>query len=52
MAQFVDERVDAGQAIVDYEDKVFEDHQAEPGQQAWIFIHSIRSRAPYRWSIS
>ncbi len=48
MAQFVDERVDAGQAIVDYEDKVFEDHQAEPGQQAWIFIHSI----PFESSVS
>ena len=48
MAQFVDERVDAGQAIVDYEDKVFEDHQAEPGQRAWIFIHSI----PFESSVS
>jgi len=48
MAQFVDDRVDAGQAIVDFEDKVFEDHQAEPGQQAWIFIHSV----PFESSVS
>jgi uncharacterized repeat protein (TIGR04044 family) len=48
MAEFVDERVDAGQAIVDYEDKVFEDHQAEPGQKAYIFIHSV----PFESSVS
>jgi len=48
MAQFVDERVDVGQAIVDYEDKVFDDHEAEPGQKAYIFIHSV----PFESSVS
>ena len=48
MAQIAGERVSKGDAIVDYEDKVFEDHQAEPGQQAWIFIHSV----PFESSVS
>jgi len=32
MADIVGERVQPGEAIVNYEDKVFPDHQAEPGQ--------------------
>jgi hypothetical protein len=28
-------------AIVDYEDKVFEDIQAEPGEQAFILMHTV-----------
>ena len=31
MVNIVGERVNVGDAIVDYEDKVFPDHQAEPG---------------------
>ena len=31
MAQIVGERVSKGDAVVDYEDKVFEDFQADPG---------------------
>ena len=41
MAQIVGERVKIGDAIVDYEDKVFEDIQAEPGEQAWIMMHTV-----------
>src|SRR6478672_11363892 len=41
MADFVGERVKAGDAIVDYEDKVFPDHQAEPGQKAFVFYHCV-----------
>lgn len=41
MAQIVGERVQVGDAIVDYEDKVFPDHQAEPGQKAYVFFHCV-----------
>jgi uncharacterized repeat protein (TIGR04044 family) len=41
MAEIVGERVSAGDAIVDYEEKVFPDIQAEPGEKAYVFIHSV-----------
>src|SRR6185437_15888410 len=41
MADIVGERVTAGDAIVDYEDKVFPDYQAEPGQKAFVFFHCV-----------
>lgn len=41
MAQIVGEPVQVGDAIVDYEDKVFPDHQAEPGQKAYVFFHCV-----------
>ena len=41
MAQIVGERVKKGDAIVDYEDKVFEDIQAEPGESAYILMHTV-----------
>ena len=41
MAQIVGERVKKGDAIVDYEDKVFEDIQAEPGEKAYVFMHTV-----------
>lgn len=41
MAQIVGERVHTGDAIVDYEDKVFPDHQANPGEKAFIFLHTV-----------
>jgi len=41
MAQIVGERVNTGDAIVDYEDKVFPDHQAEPGEKAFVFFHAV-----------
>ena len=41
MANIVGERVSKGDAIVDYEDKVFEDIQAEPGEKAYIFMHTV-----------
>ena len=41
MVDIVGERVQAGQAIVDYEEKVFPDHQAEPGEKAYIFMHTV-----------
>ncbi len=41
MAEIVGERVKPGDAIVDYEEKVFEDFQAKEGEQAWIFMHTV-----------
>src|SRR3954463_7816691 len=41
MAQIVGERVSQGDAIVDYEHKVFEDIQAEPGEKAYVFMHTV-----------
>lgn len=41
MAQIVGTRVSKGDAIVDYEDKVFEDIQAEAGEKAFIFMHTV-----------
>ena len=41
MADIVGERVQPGEAIVNYEDKVFPDHQAEPGQKAFVFYHAV-----------
>lgn len=41
MAEIVGTRVNVGDAIVDYEDKVFPDHQAEPGEKAFVFFHAI-----------
>jgi hypothetical protein len=41
MAQIAGERVSKGDAIVDYEDKVFEDIQAEPGEKAFILMHTV-----------
>ena len=41
MANIVGERVSPGDAIVDYDDKVFEDIQAEPGEKAYIFMHTV-----------
>jgi uncharacterized repeat protein (TIGR04044 family) len=41
MADIVGERITAGEVIVDYEDKVFPDHQAEPGQKAFVFYHCV-----------
>ena len=41
MVDIVGERVQAGQAIVDYEEKVFPDHQAERGEKAYIFKHTV-----------
>ncbi|SFN26411.1 GTP cyclohydrolase II [Pseudonocardia ammonioxydans] len=41
MVQVVGERVQKGDAIVDYEDKVFEDIQADAGEKAYIFMHTV-----------
>jgi uncharacterized repeat protein (TIGR04044 family) len=41
MAQIVGERVKPGDAIVDYEDKVFPDHQANSGEKAFVFVHCV-----------
>ena len=48
MAQIVGERVSKGDAIVDYEDKVFEDIQAEPGEKAYILMHTV----PFEGSVA
>jgi uncharacterized repeat protein (TIGR04044 family) len=41
MAQIVGERVQKGEAIVDYEEKVFPDIQAGPGEKAYVFMHTV-----------
>jgi uncharacterized repeat protein (TIGR04044 family) len=41
MAKIAGERPKAGQAIVDYDDKVFPDYEAEPGQKAYVFMHTV-----------
>jgi uncharacterized repeat protein (TIGR04044 family) len=41
MADIVGERVQKGDAIVDYEHKFFEDIQAEPGEKAFVFMHTV-----------
>ncbi len=41
MAEIVGTRVSKGDAIVDFDDKVFEDIQAEPGEKAWVFMHTV-----------
>ena len=41
MADIVGERVSKGEAIVDFDDKVFEDIQAEPGEKAYVFMHTV-----------
>ncbi|MGH8930542.1 MAG: MSMEG_0572/Sll0783 family nitrogen starvation response protein [Egibacteraceae bacterium] len=41
MVEIVGERAQPGDAIVDYDDKVFPDHKAEPGQSAYIFMHTV-----------
>ncbi|HEX2178453.1 MAG TPA: MSMEG_0572/Sll0783 family nitrogen starvation response protein [Actinomycetota bacterium] len=41
MADIVGERVAKGSAIVDYDEKVFPDYNAEPGQKAYVFMHTV-----------
>jgi uncharacterized repeat protein (TIGR04044 family) len=41
MAEITGQRVSPGDAIVDYEEKVFPDIQAEAGEKAYVFIHSV-----------
>jgi uncharacterized repeat protein (TIGR04044 family) len=41
MANIVGERVSKGDAIVDYDDKVFEDIKAQEGEKAYIFMHTV-----------
>jgi uncharacterized repeat protein (TIGR04044 family) len=47
VAQIVGERAHEGDAIVDYEGKVFEDIQAKPGEKAYVFMHTV----PYEGSV-
>lgn len=41
MADFVNQRVEAGQAIVNYEEKVLPDYEAEPGEKGYVFMHTV-----------
>jgi uncharacterized repeat protein (TIGR04044 family) len=41
VVEIVGERVPKGQAVVNYEDKVFPDIEAEPGQKAYVFMHTV-----------
>ena len=47
MTQIVGDRAHEGDAIVDYEGKMFEDIQAEPGGKAYVFMHTV----PYEGSV-
>lgn len=39
---------DEGQSMFDAAEKIFPDHQAEPGEKAFIFIHTV----PYEGSVA
>jgi uncharacterized repeat protein (TIGR04044 family) len=41
MAEFVNQRVKPGDAIVDYEEKVLPDYEAESGEKAYVFMHTV-----------
>lgn len=41
MADIVGERVSKGSPVVDYDEKVFPDYDAEPGQKAYVFMHTV-----------
>lgn len=41
MAQIVGDRANEGDVIVDYDEKLFEDIQAEEGEKAYIFMHTV-----------
>ena len=41
MADFVNQRVEVGQAVVDYEEKVLPDYPAEEGEKAYVFMHTV-----------
>jgi uncharacterized repeat protein (TIGR04044 family) len=41
VAQIIGERAQPGDAIVDYEEKLFDDIQAQPGEKAYIFMHTV-----------
>ena len=47
VAQIVGTRAQAGDAIVDYDQKLFDDIQAEAGEKAYIFMHTV----PYEGSV-
>jgi uncharacterized repeat protein (TIGR04044 family) len=47
VAQIVGQRANEGDAIVDYEEKIFEDIQANEGEKAYIFMHTV----PYEGSV-
>lgn len=41
MAQIVGERPNTGDVIVDYDEKLFDDIQANEGEKAYIFMHTV-----------
>lgn len=41
MVDIVGERVQHGDAIVDYEQKFFDDIQADEGESAYVFMHTV-----------
>lgn len=41
MAEFVNNRVQPGDAIVDWEEKVLPDYPAEEGEKAYVFMHTV-----------
>jgi uncharacterized repeat protein (TIGR04044 family) len=47
VAQIAGERLHTGDVIVDYEEKLFEDIQANEGEKAYIFMHTV----PYEGSV-
>lgn len=47
MAKIEGMKPEAGQQLYDVEEKVFPDHKAEAGEEAWIFMHTV----PYEGSV-
>jgi len=47
VAQIVGERLNEGDVIVDYDEKLFDDIQANEGEKAYIFMHTV----PYEGSV-
>jgi uncharacterized repeat protein (TIGR04044 family) len=41
MAEIQGERAEKGKPVVDYDEKVFPDYNAEPGQKAYVFMHTV-----------
>ena len=47
MAQIIGDRAHTGDAIVDYDEKLFDDIQANEGEKAYVFMHTV----PYEGSV-
>jgi uncharacterized repeat protein (TIGR04044 family) len=41
VVHIIGDRARRGDAIVDYEEKLFDDIQAQPGEKAYVFMHTV-----------